>query len=192
MRIRSLGASSPHSHSAWPSRTACILIASLVVLFAVGIVRNVRRHDVLTEWRQSLESATNRPTWPEWSYEWPPLPETRRRRQQAPQDLHGVYAYAATHWEVLEKIPCYCGCARDGHRSNLSCFVSSFRQDGTPVWTDHSFSCPMCVHIAREVMLMTSQGLSVERVRLEIDTRYGDQGPRTDTPPVSDAASHQR
>ena len=192
MRIRSFGASSRRSRSAWPSRTACIVIGSLVVLFAVAVVRNVRRHDMLTEWRQSLESATKRPAWPEWSHEWPRLPETRQRRQQASQDLHGVYAYAATHREVLEKIPCYCGCARDGHRSNLNCFVSSFRQDGTPIWTDHSFSCPMCVHIAREVMLMMSQGLSINRVRLEIDTHYRDQGTPTDTPPVSDAASDER
>jgi hypothetical protein len=66
MRIRSFGTSSRRSRSAWPLRTACIVIGSLVVLFAVAVVQNVRRHDMLTEWRQSLETATNRPTGPQF------------------------------------------------------------------------------------------------------------------------------
>ena len=108
--------------------------------------------------------------------------EPPKRRHQLPQDLRGAYAYAALNKDVLQHIPCYCGCVREGHRSNLNCFVSSFRADGTPIWTDHSFSCPMCVHIAREAMLMSSQGMSVQRVREEIEKRYRVLGEGTHTP----------
>lgn len=191
MRIRSFRPSPRGSRSAWPSRLAWSLIGIAAILFVAVAVRNLRRHDALTEWRQSLEAGANKPAWPEWSNAWPPLPDPPRARHQLPQDLHGFYAYAASHPQVLEKIPCYCGCVREGHRSNLNCFVSGFRRDGTPIWTDHSFSCPMCVHIAREVMLMASQGLSIGRIRSEIDARYRDQGSPTNTPPLLDVARQQ-
>jgi len=40
----------------------------------------------------------------------------------------------------------------------------------------------MCVHIAREAMLMTTQGMPLPQVRKEIDTRYGVFGAGTHTP----------
>lgn len=142
-------------------------------------------------WRQGLEAAAGRPAWPEWSAAWPPLPSPPQRRHQLPHDLRGGYAYAARNQEILQYIPCYCGCVREGHRSNLSCFISGFRQDSAPIWTDHSFSCPMCVHIAREVMLMTSQGMPLQRVREEIDKRYRSVGEGTHTPPPAHQESGQ-
>ena len=161
------------------------------MFFIAAVVRNLGRHDSMTEWRQALETAAGRPPWPEWSPAWPPLPSPPQRRHQLPQDLHGAYAYAALHKEVLQHIPCYCGCGHEGHRSNLNCFVSGFRPDGTPIWTDHSFSCPMCVHIAREAMLMTSQGMPLQRVREEIDKRYRAVGEGTPTPMPGHLESRQ-
>lgn len=143
MRIRSFGPSSRRSISTRHSRLASAASVVMAVLLVVLIVRNLRRHDALTEWRHNLEAAADSPAWPEWSNDWPPLPDPPRRRHQLPQDLRGVYAYAARNSEVLAKIPSYCGCAREGHRSNLNCFVTGFRRDGTPIWTDHSYSCPM-------------------------------------------------
>lgn len=168
--------------SAWPVRLAWTVIAVVAVFFVVAAVRNLRRHDALTQWRQSLEAAAASPAWPEWSADWPPLPSPPPRRHPLPQDLRGPYSYAARNQEVLEHVPCYCGCVREGHRSNLNCFVNGFRPNGTPIWTDHSFSCEMCVHIAREAMLMSSQGISVQRIREEIDRRYRVLGDPTNTP----------
>lgn len=161
--------------SAWPLRLAWTVMAVAAIFFVVAAVRNLRRHDSLTQWRQSLEAVAGSPAWPAWSGDWPPLPSP------LPQDLRGPYSYAARNKEVLEHIPCYCGCVREGHRSNLNCFVNGFRSDGTPIWTAHSFSCEMCVHIAREAMLMSSQGTSVERIREEIDKRYRMFGEPTNT-----------
>ena len=192
MRKRSLARTMRRrSGSPWPSRLAWTVIGVAAVLFLVAVARNLRRHDSLTQWRQNLEVSTGRPAWPEWLAAWPPLPSPPQRRHQVPQDLHGAYAYAAQHPEVLQHIPCYCGCVRDGHRGNLNCFVTGFRADGAPIWTDHSFSCPMCVHIAREAMLMSLQGLAVDRLRDEIDAHYGDQGTPTDTPRANHAEIHR-
>ena len=147
------------------------MVAIVMVLLVVGIARNLGRHDALVQWRTELEAMTGSPPWPEWLQGWPDLPTPRQR--QVGGDLRGPYAYAATHSEALKHIPCYCGCGAEGHRSNLHCYVSEFRRDGVPVWTNHSFNCEMCVHIAREVMLMSSQGISLVDIRRTIDERYG-------------------
>jgi hypothetical protein len=172
MRIRSFTVRGP-SPSPWPTRLALAVIGIIVLLVFVLAARNLRRHDALVQWRTDLERAAGSPTWPAWSPTWPDLPPPARRRHRLPVDLRGPYAYAATHPEVLERIPCYCGCVDEGHQSIRSCFVSSFRTDGTPVWTNHSFNCEMCVHIAREVMLMSSRGMSLSDIRGEIDRQYG-------------------
>ena len=129
-----------------------------------------------------MEAEAGRLPWPAWSPAWPPLPQPPARRHRLPQDLHGVYAYAATHQETLSKIPCFCGCAREGHTSVSSCFIQRFRGDGAPVWTAHSFDCEMCVHIAREVMLMESQGRSIRQIRAAIEERYAPGHVSTPTP----------
>ena len=186
MRIRSFVVRRGNRRaSPWWDRAALAVIALLIAAFAVLAVGNMRRHDALTRWRSSLEAAAGNPSWPEWSPAWPALPEPRVRRHRPPQDLRGVYAYAATHADLLAQIPCFCGCGAQGHRSLLNCFVASFRADGTPTWTDHSFDCEMCVHIAREVMLMESQGLRAGQIQSAIDDQYSHGHVRTPTPLAS-------
>ena len=183
MRIRSFVVRRRNQRaSPWWDRAALAVVALMIVAFVIVAIGNMRRHDALTRWRSSLESASGNPSWPEWSTAWPALPEPRARRHRPPLDLRGVYAYAAIHADLLAQIPCFCGCAAQGHRSVLSCFVSGFRGDGTPIWTDHSFDCEMCVHIAREVMLMDSQGLPVEQIQTAIDRQYSRGHVRTPTP----------
>lgn len=193
MRIRSFTRDLRRpSRSPWPTRLALAVIGIVVLLIIVVAARNLRRHDALVQWRTDLERAAGSPAWPAWSATWPDLPPPPRRRHRLPVDLRGPYAYAATHPQVLERIPCYCGCVDEGHTSIRSCFVSSFRSDGTPVWTNHSFNCEMCVHIAREVMLMSSRGMSLSDIRSEIDRQYGQGSHRpTNTPlPTDQSMSH--
>ncbi|HXH23750.1 MAG TPA: PCYCGC motif-containing (lipo)protein [Vicinamibacterales bacterium] len=183
MRIRSFSrVMRQPSRSPWPSRSAWAVIVIGALVFATVVVRNLLRHDALTEWRRDLETAAGSPAWPAWSPDWPSLPRPATRRHRLPQHLRGPYAYAAHSADVLQHIPCYCGCVREGHRSAVNCFLNGFRPDGTPNWTDHSFNCEMCLHIAREVMLMSSQGLSVQRIREQIDERYRALGQPTNTP----------
>jgi len=186
MRIRSFVVKGRSRRtSPWWDRAALAVIAVMVAAFVVVAIGNVRRHDALTRWRNALESAAGSPRWPDWSPAWPALPEPPARRHRLPQDLRGVYAYAATHVDLLARIPCFCGCAAQGHRSLLHCFVAGFQGDGTPTWTDHSSDCEMCVHIAREVMLMESQGLRAGQIQAVIDAQYSRGHVRTPTPVAS-------
>lgn len=176
--------------SKWPGRIAWLVIGGLVVMVATLAVRNVRRHDSLTEWRSQLEATSGRPAWPAWSVEWPSLPVRRPVRHEMPSDLRGPYAFAARERSLLEQIPCYCGCVKQGHRGIVSCFVTGFRADGTPMWTDHAFSCPMCVHIVREVMLMSSKGMKPREIREAIDEQYAEMGLPTKTPMAGHEVAH--
>ena len=45
-----------------------------------------------------------------------------------------VYAYAVAHPEVLQYVPCYCGCGGVGYISNEDCFVVQRLVDGTVVY----------------------------------------------------------
>ena len=186
MRIRSFVLKGRNRRSSpWWDRAALAVIAVMIAAFVVVAIGNLRRHDALTRWRSALEAAASNPQWPEWSPAWPALPEPPARRDRQPQDLRGVYAYAATHADLLAQIPCFCGCGAQGHRSLLNCFVSGFRGDGTPMWTDHSFDCEMCVHIAREVMLMESRGFDAGQIQSVIDEQYSHGHVRTPTPIAS-------
>lgn len=157
------------------------LLAVGVLLVGIVVVRSLARHDELVKWRTDLEAAAGHPPWPQWVSSWPALPEPRSLHRRPIGDVKGAYAYAATHQEVLRAIPCYCGCVREGHQSVLQCFLSGSRTDGSPVWTDHSFDCTLCIHIVREVMLMASQGMIATDIRRTIEDRYRTVGVPTQT-----------
>ena len=44
----------------------------------------------------------------------------------APKGTAIAYQFAVDNPELLEPIPCYCGCGEiDGHKNNLDCFIKS-------------------------------------------------------------------
>ncbi|MBI2867521.1 MAG: hypothetical protein HYX97_04215 [Chloroflexi bacterium] len=50
--------------------------------------------------------------------------------QAADQNVIALYRYAVEHPEVLQGVPCYCGCAALGHRHTRDCFVRSVSPTG--------------------------------------------------------------
>ena len=53
-------------------------------------------------------------------------------------DIHRLYGYAVEHGDELQYIPCTCGCARFGHKSNRDCYIKSFNKGGTLTFTSHA------------------------------------------------------
>jgi len=43
---------------------------------------------------------------------------------QSPELVRAVHLFAARHPEVLNYMPCFCGCQRAGHKHNDDCFVA--------------------------------------------------------------------
>ena len=52
--------------------------------------------------------------------------------------IRALYQYAVEHGDELQYIPCFCGCARFGHRSNRDCYVKAFNGDGSVTYTSHA------------------------------------------------------
>ncbi len=69
--------------------------------------------------------------------------------------------------ELLQQIPCYCGCKFDGHKNAYNCF-----------WTDegkfdeHSATCSVCLDIALKTKKMYDEGSDVCTIRKAIDKFY--------------------
>ena len=190
MGIRSF--SPKRNRTKQPQSKAGLLLVGVVAIALLAVaIRSVSRHNDLVTWRSRLEVDAGSPPWPAWSDKWPPLPKSSRLHVRTISDLHGPYAFAATHQELLRTIPCYCGCVRDGHESVLQCYLSSAGANGTPVWTDHSFDCTLCIHIAREVMLMATRGLSNADIRATIESKYRGVGTPTRTPSLGSSYDHR-
>lgn len=104
--------------------------------------------------------------------------------EDKPEDMRLVYQVAATATEVLEWMPCYCGCGESaGHESNLNCFIDEIREDGSVVWDDHSTRCMVCLETAVTAVKMTQDGKSLKEIRETIDKTYKEGFAKpTDTP----------
>ncbi len=58
--------------------------------------------------------------------------------QKAPAQVQDTYAFAVAHPEVLESVPCYCGCVSLGHASNRDCFIEGVAPDGKVTYDIHA------------------------------------------------------
>lgn len=74
-----------------------------------------------------------------------------------------AYQVAKDIPEVLAELPCFCGCMQNfGHENNLFCFRD-----------EHGSGCSMCEDIALDARDMHKQGLSIDRIKEAIRSRYG-------------------
>ena len=62
------------------------------------------------------------------------LPSFARKERSKVEE---VYRYAVAHGDTLWYIPCFCGCERVGHRSNVDCYVAERFPDGRITFTSH-------------------------------------------------------
>ena len=102
-----------------------------------------------------------------------------------PEDMRMVYQVAGNATDVLEYMPCYCGCGDSaGHKSNMNCFLDEVREDGSVVWDDHGTRCLVCLEIAVKSVQMKQDGKSMKEIRDTIDAEYGngEYAKPTDTP----------
>lgn len=89
------------------------------------------------------------------------------------ENIRLIYQIAGQSTEILEWIPCYCGCGESvGHKSNLNCFIQEKREDGTIVWDDHGTRCLACLEIALQSAKMHKDGMSLKEIRNAIDEAY--------------------
>jgi hypothetical protein len=115
----------------------------------------------------------------------PPLPNVGFAAVRPMDIVRATYDFAAQHPEILNYVPCYCGCGAQGHKANESCFVARRDPRGNVLeWDTHGFGCTICVDVAREAMQLYSSGADVVSIRAAIERRWapGNAAGRTPTP----------
>lgn len=113
----------------------------------------------------------------EHSYSMASLDQMPAEVQAAPVTVRQAYQFAAANPEVLQQIPCYCGCGAMGHTSNYSCYVAGAGADGTPTYDPHALGCSICVDITLDTMRLLAEGRGVQDIRAYIDATYSKYGP---------------
>lgn len=103
------------------------------------------------------------------------------------EEMQIIYRAVAEHQELLEHIPCYCGCGESvNHSHNYHCFIYENKNDGSVVWDDHATRCQICLDIAAESIIEYNDGKTIDEVRMFIEEKYEGQGfpEPTDTPNI--------
>jgi hypothetical protein len=105
-----------------------------------------------------------------------------------PAEGQAAYAYALARPDVLQWLPCYCGCTGIPHRSNLDCYFVRREVKGTFAYEEHASFCDICIRTANMASEMLAKGSTMTQVRAAVDSTFGGGAvPGTDTPvpPVS-------
>lgn len=105
-----------------------------------------------------------------WDPAWSPLPKGRSPRPV--EQVRAAYAFAARRQDVLQYMPCYCGCEKQGHKSDHDCFVKGRTAAGLPEWDSMGITCDICLSVAHETMQMLAQGKPLMEIRKAHDAKY--------------------
>jgi hypothetical protein len=106
-----------------------------------------------------------------------PLSDMPAEVQAAPAVVQQAYQFAAANPDVVQHLPCYCGCGAMGHTSNYACYVAGVGADGRPIYDSHALGCSICVDITHDAIRLTRQGLSPADIRAYVDQNYSRYGP---------------
>ena len=114
----------------------------------------------------------------------PPLPQIPFEPVRPMPVVQQVYEFAARHPEVLQYVPCYCGCEQLGHKGNHDCFVRERAANGDVVaWDEHGTECTVCIDVATRARQLHAEGKSVADIRSTIEKDYaGRMTNKTPTP----------
>ena len=66
------------------------------------------------------------------------LPRGRLPVFASDPEIGRLYRFAVDRPDVLQYMPCFCGCGRLGHRDNRGCYVKAEHGDGTLTYTSHA------------------------------------------------------
>jgi hypothetical protein len=112
------------------------------------------------------------------AYRLAPLHEMPSEVQKSPQTVREAYQFAVAHPEVVQALPCYCGCGPMGHVSNESCYIEARREDGI-VYDNHALGCQICVDITQDARRLLDDGKGIDDIYAYVDATYSRFGPPT-------------
>ena len=105
-----------------------------------------------------------------------PLDEMPQAVRDGPRSVRESYRFAIANPEVLQQLPCYCGCGGTGHTSNYSCYANT-APDGALQFEGHALGCSICVDITLDAVRMLEEGRDMSEIRAYVDAEYSRYGP---------------
>jgi len=106
-----------------------------------------------------------------------PLDQMPMDVQNVPVAVQEAYQFNTANPDIMQDIPCYCGCGGIGHTSNYDCYVSDVDANGKITFDNHALGCSICVDITQDVMRMLNDSKSPQDARAYIDATYSKYGP---------------
>ena len=95
----------------------------------------------------------------------------------APVVVQQAYQFAVANPQVLQQLPCYCGCGKAGHNSNYACYISGTDATKGLQFDSHALGCSICVDITQDAMRLTREGRDIKSIRAYVDQTYSRYGP---------------
>jgi hypothetical protein len=105
-----------------------------------------------------------------------PLSDMPPDVQTASVTFQEAYQFAVANPDLLDDIPCYCGCGGLGHRSNYDCYVKGVTAGGNILFDRHALGCQVCVDITHDTMRLLDEGKSSDEIYAAIDEVYSQFG----------------
>lgn len=106
-----------------------------------------------------------------------PLDQMPMDVQSAPVAVQEAYQFNTANPDIMQDIPCYCGCGDIGHTSNYDCYVADVDASGKITFDNHALGCSICVDITQDMMRMLRDGKTPQDARAYIDATYSKYGP---------------
>lgn len=110
-------------------------------------------------------------------YEMADLERMPHQVRQAPVPVQQAYQFAVANPDILEAIPCYCGCGAIDHPNNYACYIAGLNESGTVQYDNHALGCSICVDITLDAMRLLDEGQSTAEIKAYVDTTYARYGP---------------
>ncbi len=106
-----------------------------------------------------------------------PLDQMPDEVRNAPPKVQQAYQFAIANPQIMQQVPCYCGCGKMGHTSNYACYASGVDADGKINFDTHALGCSICVDITQDTMRLLKEGKSVPEIKAYVDQTYSKYGP---------------
>jgi hypothetical protein len=98
--------------------------------------------------------------------------------RQAPVSVQQAYQFNVANPDIMQQIPCYCGCGAMDHHSNYNCYAK-FDAAGKIIFDYHALGCSICVDITQDTMRLLKQGEDIPAIQAYVDQKFSRYGPPT-------------
>ncbi|MDF1515221.1 MAG: PCYCGC motif-containing (lipo)protein [Anaerolineae bacterium] len=107
-----------------------------------------------------------------------PLSDMPSEIRQTSVKVQQAYQFNLANPDIMQEIPCYCGCGAVGHKSNFNCYAK-INADGSMSFDGHALGCSICVDITHDTMRLIEEEHSIPEIQTYVDAQYSRYGPPT-------------